>query len=149
MGHLHMRVPKVRTVAVPGLSIGWLTIGFATTGTKAVWGEPLNEGDETGLAMGCSVRRGAIRFDGVRLGAVAAMRGGRLGLYKGRVGEDGAALPDKPNLCTLPITALRVTPPNCLAICEAEWPSCQSFFSVSTRSSFQLILPVSLIYSLS
>lgn len=31
-------------------------------------------------------------------------------------GRDGLARPDNPRRCTLPITAFRVTPPNCLAI---------------------------------
>ena len=33
-----------------------------------------------------------------------------------RAGCEGAARPDRPSRCTLPITALRVTPPSCLAI---------------------------------
>lgn len=37
------------------------------------------------------------------------------------------------------MTALRVTPPNCLAIWLADRPSSQSFFKVETRSSVQLI----------
>jgi len=43
-------------------------------------------------------------------------RGGRGALNVGRLGCDGAARPDRPSRCTLPITALRVTPPSCLAI---------------------------------
>ena len=56
-----------------------------------------------------------------------------------RAGEDGLARPDRPRRWTLPITALRVTPPNCLAICDAERPSAQSFVNVATRSSVQAI----------
>ena len=56
-----------------------------------------------------------------------------------RAGCDGVARPDRPRRCTLPITALRVTPPpRVLAIWLADWPSSQSFFSAPTRSSVQL-----------
>src|SRR5262245_6094807 len=62
--------------------------------------------------------------------------------------DDGdLARPDSPSRCTLPITALRVIPPNSAAIWLAESPSVQSFFSNSTRSSvhdmsrFPLLLP--------
>ena len=44
---------------------------------------------------------------------------------------------DRPRRCTLPITALRVTPPNSLAIWLADWPSPHIFFNSSTRSSVQ------------
>src|SRR5581483_2885261 len=47
------------------------------------------------------------------------------------------ARPDRPRRCTLPITALRVTPPSRPAIWLALSPSAQSFFKSSTRSSFQ------------
>src|SRR6056297_4134882 len=43
---------------------------------------------------------------------------------------------DRPRRCTLPITALRVTPPNSLAIWLADCPSPHIFFNRSTRSSF-------------
>src|SRR5271167_2965761 len=45
------------------------------------------------------------------------------------------ARPDRPNRCTLPITALRVMPPSSAAIWLAERPSDHSFFNSSTRSS--------------
>src|SRR5690606_40105454 len=56
----------------------------------------------------------------------------------------GAAPPARPRLdsfrrCTLPMTALRLTPPSCAAIWLALRPSAQSFFSSSTRSSVQFI----------
>src|SRR5690606_41465266 len=55
-----------------------------------------------------------------------------------RAGCDGVARPDRPRRCTLPMTALRVTPPpSCLAIWLADWPSSQSFASAPTRSSVQ------------
>src|SRR5688572_19013266 len=47
------------------------------------------------------------------------------------------ARPERPSLCTLPITALRVTPPSRPAIWLAERPSDHNFFNSSTRSSFQ------------
>jgi len=43
-------------------------------------------------------------------------RGGRGDLNTVRAGCDGVARPERPSRWTLPITALRVTPPNCLAI---------------------------------
>src|SRR6185312_14468798 len=43
----------------------------------------------------------------------------------------------RPSLCTLPITALRVTPPKARAIWLADNPSVQRFFNCSTRSSVQ------------
>src|SRR5947209_10818831 len=53
--------------------------------------------------------------------------------------EDGAlARPDKPKRCTLPITALRVMPPNSPAIWLADRPSAHNFFKSSTRSSVQV-----------
>src|SRR6056297_2222441 len=48
---------------------------------------------------------------------------------------------DRPSRCTLPITALRVTPPSSFAIWLADWPSAHIFFSFSTRSSLQDIQP--------
>src|SRR6056297_3818651 len=48
---------------------------------------------------------------------------------------------DMPSRCTLPITALRVTPPSSFAIWLADWPSAHIFFSFSTRSSLQDIQP--------
>src|SRR5260370_19471282 len=54
--------------------------------------------------------------------------------------EDGdLARPANPSRCTLPITALRVMPPSSAAIWLADNPSVQSFFSVSTRSSVQVM----------
>jgi hypothetical protein len=49
------------------------------------------------------------------------------------------ARPASPRRCTLPITALRVTPPSSAAIWLAESPSAHSFFSNSTRSSVQVM----------
>src|SRR5215467_13898011 len=49
------------------------------------------------------------------------------------------ARPDTPRRCTLPITALRVTPPSRPAIWLALNPSDHNFFNSSTRSSFQAI----------
>ena len=77
-----------------------------------------------------SIVRG--RGAGIEIG-----RGGRGALNVVRLGCDGAARPESPSRCTLPITALRVTPPNCLAIWLADRPSSQSFYRVSTRSSVQ------------
>src|SRR5690606_31630400 len=56
----------------------------------------------------------------------------------------GEALVERPrpesfSRWTLPITALRLTPPRCAAIWLALSPSAQSFRRSSTRSSFQFI----------
>src|SRR5580704_7445752 len=107
-----MCAPSVSTVAVPGSS----TNGALRT-------------EATECALGSSDRaRGA----GIEIG-----RGGRGVLKVGRLGCEGAARPERPSRCTLPMTALRVTPPNCLAIWLADRPSNQSFLRVSTLSSVQ------------
>src|SRR5690606_39089010 len=59
----------------------------------------------------------------------------RLGL--GAFTREVVVRPDRPRRCTLPITALRVTPPRRPAIWLALSPSVQSFFRSSTRSSVQ------------
>src|SRR6185312_10295826 len=58
---------------------------------------------------------------------------------RGRSARLGLARPAKPRRWTLPITALRVTPPRARAIWLAERPSVQSVLSCSTRSSDQFI----------
>src|SRR5438874_3379227 len=57
---------------------------------------------------------------------------------RGAADEGLLARPDRPSLCTLPITAFRVTLPSSAAIWLAESPLSQSFFSCSTRSSDQV-----------
>src|SRR5262245_16981966 len=65
---------------------------------------------------------------------------GARGLRRRGAAEDGdLARPESPRRCTLPITALRVTPPSSAAIWLAESPSAHSFFSNSTRSSVQVM----------
>src|SRR5205085_3330218 len=80
---------------------------------------------------------GSISRRGAEGAAALAGRAGRGALNSVRAGLDGVARPERPRRWTLPITALRVTPPSCLAIWLAERPSCQSFFRSSTRSSVQ------------
>src|SRR5499426_4205317 len=58
---------------------------------------------------------------------------------RGTAADGDLARPESPSRCTLPITALRVMPPSSAAIWLAESPSVQSFFSVSTRSSVQVM----------
>lgn len=103
-----------------GLRRGMMLVrGAGTTAADSaafVWGAGAGDGLGAALAAGASF--------------VAA------------AGFDGADAPpperlDKPSRCTLPITALRVTPPNSLAIWLADWPSPHIFFSISTRSSVQ------------
>ena len=60
---------------------------------------------------GAATRRGACGWAG---------RAGRGALKVVRAGWLGVARPDRPRRCTLPITALRVTPPSDLAIWLAE-----------------------------
>ncbi len=57
--------------------------------------------------------------------------------------------PESFKRCTLPITALRLTPPSCAAIWLALKPSFHNFFSSSTRSSVQFIALGSNQFSLS
>src|SRR5262245_65959170 len=68
-----------------------------------------------------------------RLGDCARARGW------GDFMREVVARPDRPRRCTLPTTALRVTPPSRPAIWLALSPSDHSFFNKSTRSSFQAI----------
>ena len=70
--------------------------------------------------------------DGARLARGTCVRRGR-GLDE----RELVARPDSPRRCTLPITALRVTPPKRPAIWLALKPSAQSFLSSSTLSSVQ------------
>src|SRR5687768_3207419 len=42
---------------------------------------------------------------------------------------------DSPSRCSLPMTALRETPPMRLAITPADWPSAHIFTASATRSS--------------
>src|ERR1700744_1414958 len=58
---------------------------------------------------------------------------------RGRSAREGLARPARPSRCTLPITALRVTPPRARAIWLAESPSVHNVLSCSTRSSDQFI----------
>ena len=88
---------------------------------------------ETGGGDAPEQRRGA---EGARVAGASGR--GRAARKVVRAGCEGVARPDRPRRCTLPITALRVTPPpSCLAIWLADWPSSQSFFSAPTRSSVQ------------
>ena len=66
------------------------------------------EGARAGFGFGFGALAGLLDLD-VELAAVF-----RAAAF--RAGEDGLARPDRPRRCTLPITAFRVTPPNCLAI---------------------------------
>src|SRR5262245_46762385 len=68
------------------------------------------------------------------------MEAGRALRTRGTAEEGLLARPERPRRCTLPITALRVTPPSSAAIWLADKPSAQSFFSNSTRSSVQFIV---------
>ena len=82
--------------------------------------------------------------------AAARCRGCRLGSADGLLGRRAPAgmavgaltRPDMPSRCTLPITALRVTPPaSSAAMRLALRPSIQSLRRSSTRSSVQDITP--------
>src|SRR5665811_523302 len=54
---------------------------------------------------------------------------------RGLAEEGLLARPERPRRCTLPMTALRVTPPSSAATWLALRPSVQSLRSISTRSS--------------
>src|SRR6202789_688074 len=64
---------------------------------------------------------------------------------RGRSLRDGLARPARPSRWTLPITALRVTPPRARAIWLAERPSVHKFLSCSTRSSDQFACVMALL----
>jgi len=74
-------------------------------------------------------------------GSVAGDIGARMARRRGGRQENrgpvaaGLARPERLNRCTLPITALRLTPPSWVAIWLALSPSLHSFFNNSTRSS--------------
>ena len=75
------------------------------------------------------------------IGALGAFRWRRAACAGAAEALEGLlARPERPRRCTLPITALRVTPPSCPATWLAESPSCQSFLRSSTRSSVQLMV---------
>jgi hypothetical protein len=65
---------------------------------------------------------------------------------RAEVAPPAFARPGRFKRCTLPITALRLTPPSCAAIWLALNPSDQSFLSRSTRSSVQFT-PLSIMSS--
>ncbi len=113
IGHLHICAPSVSNVAAPGSS------------SRGTWG---SASGSAGTAR--RVARGRV---------VAAGRDGRGALKAGRAGCDGLGRPLRPRRCTLPMTALRVTPPSCRATWLADKPSSHSFFKVEIRSSDQSI----------
>ena len=99
------------------------------------------------LSTSCGLRLD-LEVEGMRERGVAPGRGPRDPQHVGSgralrgrgAAEDGdLARPARPSRCTLPITALRVMPPSSAAIWLADSPSVHSFFSVSTRSSVQLM----------
>src|SRR5690606_7081803 len=65
---------------------------------------------------------------------------------RAEVAPPALARPGRLRRWTLPITALRLTPPSWAAIWLALSPSDQSFFSLSTRSSVQFT-PLSMMSS--
>src|SRR6516165_8332928 len=80
-----------------------------------------------------------IEFVGLGERGVAPYRRPRDPQHVGMGARLARARSDSPSRCTLPITALRVMPPSSAAIWLADNPSVQSFFSVSTRSSVQVM----------
>jgi hypothetical protein len=100
---------------------------------------------ERHFGLGCGRRGFCARFLNFRdLGRGHFRRSLGLGRCLGlgvRFGGCGlAARLLRPRRWTLPMTALRVTPPSSLAIWLADWPSPHIFFNTSTRSSVQDIL---------
>ncbi len=93
------------------------------SGSKAVWTRAWTAKAEAArLGDGAKPTTGAGRAAGLRGRAAAGA-------------EEVLARPDRPSRWTLPITALRVTPPSSPAIWLALRPSFHSFFRSSTRSS--------------
>ena len=116
MGHLHMLSVTDNIFAYSPLAIFLASKGAIGAVVTALAG-----------------RRGASCTERRFLGLAAVLR---LRL----VGRDGFARPERPKRCTLPITALRVTPPSCVATCEALSPSIHNFVSIATRSSVHAII---------
>jgi hypothetical protein len=111
-GYLHMLSLSVSTeAALPSSNFTGSSPGMTTVG--------MSDGGSAGAARSGRSTRG---------------RAARTGRFAGR---DGVARPARPRRWTLPITALRVTPPSCLAIWLADSPSAHSLRSSATRSSFQ------------
>ena len=118
IGHLHVCSVSVRTVAsCPGVT---------STGTSGC-------GSGSGMT-GSSLSSTGRGTDGCwgRGAAARAVAGRALGARL------VVARPDRPRRWIFPITALRVTPPSCLATWLALRPSAQSFFRSSTRSSVHM-----------
>ncbi len=116
MGHLHIWSVIVRMVANSPFAIGRASIGGRGGGAATTRGIRGADG-----ALGARARVVALRFVALD-------------------GLDGLARPDRPRRCTLPITALRVTPPSLVAIWLADSPSAHNFDNVSTRSSVHAML---------
>src|SRR5690606_24804380 len=133
IGHLQVCSVSVRIVAcrLIGTTTSSRLAGRATRrGSGAIWPSgfsavlPATIG-RTGLGRPVVAERAPLLVAGLRARATGV--------------EAGLARPERLSRCTLPMTALRVTPPNSEAIWLALKPSVQSFFSNSTRSSVQVI----------
>ena len=94
-------------------------------------GSARRRGHRHGRARCCRAREG--RETRIICWCGRALRG------RGAAEDGDLARPESPSRCTLPITALRVTPPSSAAIWLADSPSVQSLFNVSTRSSVQVM----------
>src|SRR5690606_29773854 len=105
-------------------------VGFATSGSASGSGAGF-----TLVAGAADFALGAAALGGAFAAGLAAFLAA--GLAAAAAGFPATVRFDSPRRCTLPMTALRVTPPNSLAIWLADWPSPHSFFSTSTRSSLQ------------
>jgi hypothetical protein len=109
-----------------------ITTSLTCLGAGATSGSTSTDGDRSAASAVLPLTKvGVVRigWDGTRVGF-----GRRCGC-----GAAALALPDSPRRCTLPITALRVTPPSSAAIALAERPSDQSFLRSSTLSSVHCI----------
>jgi len=112
MGHLHMWSVMVRIVAYSPLAMGLASMGGGGGGALTT---------TRGIRGAEGVRRVRARVGVLRLVALD--------------GLEGLARPDRPKRWTLPITALRVTPPSLVAIWLADKPSAHNFVKISTLSS--------------
>ena len=125
MGQRHIDSFSVRMVARS-------CSGITSSSTGAGAGAASNSASYVGFSA--TLPRVPKVSDGARFcrGACVCVRLGR-----GTLERELVARPESPSRCTLPITALRVTPPKRPAIWLALSPSDQSFFSSSTLSSVQ------------
>ena len=134
--------PQKKKSSVPGSPIGQRQVRSESMRilTRSPFGMSMRR---MGSGSGSGRRAGSGRWAGLSAVAPAVGRirrpgwvGSRVRRVRGRAARCGVARPESPRRCTLPMTALRVTPwLSRPAIWLALRPSFQSFLRSSTRSS--------------